>query len=159
MYVNPDRAFSIQYRADFSIDESYQYENFSSGKKIPGVSFTVPKSLAEGTNLADDTRVSVEFLEGARTCSALSFLETVDSRETVREAGAAYDVAKRRGAAAGNLYEEIVYLLQDCYAIRYFLHSGNIGNYEPGAVREFDRNSLLQIFDRMRRSYQYYSKG
>ena len=37
-------------------------------------------------------------------------------------------------------------------AVRYFIHSSNIGNYPEGAVREFDRQALLNQFDQIRRS-------
>ena len=61
------------------------------------------------------------------------------------------------GAGAGNLYEEIVYVPNlpgnaGCYGIRYFIHSGNIANYEPGTMAEFDRTTLLAEFDRIRHS-------
>jgi hypothetical protein len=41
-----------------------------------------------------------------------------------------------------------------CTAVRYLVHSTNIGNYEPGAVREFDRPALIDLFDQIRRSYR-----
>jgi hypothetical protein len=39
-----------------------------------------------------------------------------------------------------------------CTAVRYFLHSTNIGNYPEGAVREFDRAGLRAAFDAVRNS-------
>jgi hypothetical protein len=40
-----------------------------------------------------------------------------------------------------------------CIAVRYFIHSTSIGNYDPNAgVREFDREALLGAFDQIRRS-------
>ena len=59
------------------------------------------------------------------------------------------------GAGAGNFYEEEVWAIPDtnpCIAIRYFIHSTNIYNYTPGAVKEFDRQKLINQFDEIRRS-------
>jgi hypothetical protein len=61
-------------------------------------------------------------------------------------------------SAAGNTYEELVYVLadspdpQNCMAVRYFIHTTRIENYEPGTVREYDRAALLRSFDEIRRS-------
>ena len=54
------------------------------------------------------------------------------------------------GAAAGNIYEQLFYRAVfngTCYEIAFFMHSGNIGNYPPGTVVEFDRTALLQKFE------------
>ncbi|MCE9644830.1 MAG: hypothetical protein K8S20_02435 [Chloroflexi bacterium] len=53
------------------------------------------------------------------------------------------------GAGAGNYYEQDVYrmvLNNVCHEVIFFVHSTNAGNYEPGAVTEFDRNALAQKF-------------
>ena len=112
--------------------------------------------MATGTNLSSfDTGISVESLPRAQKCAGdIYILENVRASEVV-ENGVTYSVATTSGAAAGNLYEEMVYALADsspCTAMRYFIHSTNIGNYEPGAVQEFDKNALLTIFDEIRRS-------
>lgn len=54
------------------------------------------------------------------------------------------------GAGAGNVYEQVYYRAAhngSCYEITYFVHYGNIGNYVPGAVTEFDRTALYQQLD------------
>jgi len=51
------------------------------------------------------------------------------------------------GVGAGNIYEQEIYRAVKnnvCYEVIYFIHSSNIGNYTPGAVTEFDRNSLMK---------------
>ncbi len=73
----------------------------------------------------------------------------------VTDNGIEYSFASSTSAAAGNLYEEQVYALatsSPCTAVRYFIHSSNVGNYPAGAVREFDRAALLAEFDIIRRS-------
>jgi hypothetical protein len=62
----------------------------------------------------------------------------------------------RAGAGAGNFYEETVYAAEGanyCYGLRLFIHSTNIGNYEPGTVEEFDRGALEDVFALMRESF------
>ena len=147
--------FSLVYPANFVLDENYAYEGVPN-KPIPGVKFTIPLSMATGTNLSSfDTGIAVESLPRAQKCAGdIYILENVRASEVV-ENGVTYSVATTSGAAAGNLYEEMVYALADsspCTAMRYFIHSTNIGNYEPGAVQEFDKNALLTIFDEIRRS-------
>jgi hypothetical protein len=39
-----------------------------------------------------------------------------------------------------------------CLAMRYFIHSTNVGNYDPNTVIEFDKGSLVSVFDTMRQS-------
>lgn len=54
------------------------------------------------------------------------------------------------GAGAGNIYEQEIYRMafkNVCYEAIYFIHYSNIGNYAPGAVKEFDSNALMQELD------------
>ena len=46
-------------------------------------------------------------------------------------------------------YEEYVYAIPDasgtdCFAVRLFLHSTQIANYEPGTVVAFDKEGLIK---------------
>ncbi len=149
--------FSITYPREFTIDTSYQYEGVPN-KPIDGVSFTIPLTMATGTNLSADSRISVEWLPRAKTCTGdIFFLDNVRARE-MTEGSTIYSVATTSGVGAGNLYEETIYALADsepCTAIRYFIHSTNLGNYEPGTVRAFDRASLMRQFDTIRKSLQW----
>jgi hypothetical protein len=56
--------------------------------------------------------------------------------------------------AAGNEYEQHLFALigsSPCFAVRYFIHSGGIGAYDPGTLHAFDKPALLSQFDRIRR--------
>lgn len=149
--------FSIQYPSNFTVDESYTYDQFE-GKPIAGVSFTIPASATEGTNLSSDTYISVEWLPRAKNCTGDIYIPANVKAAPLSMGTTTYSVVSTSGAAAGNLYEEQVYAIdgsKPCTAVRYYIHFGNIGNYPAegeGAVTEFDRAELLSKFDAIRDS-------
>ena len=148
--------FSIEYPADYTLNASYAYDAFGPKKLIQGVKFVIPGSITTGTNLsASDTGVSVESLPRAKNCTGDIYIQDNVKAQEVTEGGVVYSVATTSGAGAGNFYEEQVFALvgsSPCTAVRYFIHSGNIGNYEPGTAVEFNRDALLASFDAIRRS-------
>lgn len=153
-YASSTAGYSITYPLGYSVDDTYAYEGVPK-KPIAGVRFAIPGSMATGTNLSADTYVSVEQLPRAQSCSGDIFLLENVKATDVSSGGTQWSVATTSGAGAGNLYEEYVYAVKGskpCTAIRYFIHSTNIGNYEPGAVREFDRLKLLADFNTIRDS-------
>ncbi len=156
VYLDGTVGFSIRYPADYSIDTSYKYQAFGHGKDISGVKFTIPASLASGTNLSSyDTGVSVEIVPVVQDCKASLFLDANVDVQTVIDNGSEYSFSSTTGAAAGNRYEEEVWAIpgtNPCIAVRYLIHSGNIGNYPEGAVLEFDRAALINQFEKIRHS-------
>jgi membrane-bound inhibitor of C-type lysozyme len=154
-YSNSAEGFSIRLPSGYTVDESYKYQEFGSGKDISGIKFTIPKSTAAGTNLGSDTAVTVEEIPQTENCAASLFLNQVQASaaSTVVDGSATYSVASSTGAGAGNRYQETVYALpgtNPCIAMRYFIHYGVIENYPAGAVREFNEQALLAEFDSIR---------
>lgn len=146
--------FSVVYPQNFTKDEAYAYRGFEK-KPIAGVKFQIPLTMATGTNLSSETYVSVESLPRAKNCTGDIYIPADVKATQLTEGTVVYSVATSTGAGAGNMYEEHVYALsgsEPCVAVRYFIHSMNIGNFEAGAVREFDRAGLLRAFDEIRRS-------
>ncbi|MES2134908.1 MAG: hypothetical protein V4449_01540 [Patescibacteria group bacterium] len=147
---------SILYPPNFVVDSSYVYTQLSPRAGINGVKFTIPESDAKGTNLSHfDTGVSVEVLPRETACIGTSFVEGSLASDTLTERGVTYAVVKTAGAGVGNFYEETVYVIVGsvpCTAVRYFLHSTNIQNYEPGTIVAFNKPELLKEFDMIRRS-------
>ena len=147
--------FSLVHPAGYTADASYAYDQVSPTKPISGVKFTIPGTVATGTNLSGNTYISVEFLPRAKRCTGDIYLADNVRAQNITEGGIEYSLATSSGAGAGNFYEETVYALatsSPCTAVRYFIHSTNIGNYDPGTVREFDRAALLSAFDKIRQS-------
>jgi membrane-bound inhibitor of C-type lysozyme len=155
-YASSSLGYSVRYPNGYQINTAYVNQTLGPGKNIKGVQFVIPATMATGTNLSSDSGVSIERLPGATSCTANLFLsDIVGSTTLVTDNGVDYSVGKGSGAAAGNLYNETVYAIpgtSPCTAIRYFIHSTQLGNYPPGTVKAFDQNALLQQFDGIRQS-------
>ena len=153
--------FTVRYQIDFGINATYTYNGLGPKQEIAGVKFTIPASMASGTNLSNDSYISIEHL-GTTTelCDAQAFLPA-DARATstmVTENDVTYSFASSSGAAAGNRYEESVYALpgsQPCLAVRSFVHYGVFENYASGTVRAFDPQSLEKMFASIRNSVTF----
>jgi hypothetical protein len=155
-YSSSTIGYSAVYPKEYRVDENYAYDQFGPKKLIHGVKFLIPDTMATGTNLSsNDTGISLEQLPNAIRCTGDIYLKAdVRARaETIN--GVNYSIASSTEGAAGNTYEEVIYALADskpCTAMRYFIHSSNMSNYTPGAVREFDMSALQQSFDSIRDS-------
>ena len=157
VFASSTMGISVRYPDGYTLQPGYSYTNLGPDKpSINGVKFIIPATLYQGTNLSGfDTGVSVEQLPQDTTCSPNDFLSSSSTEKSVTEGGMTYKVATISDAGAGNFYTETVYAVQGtsiCTAVRYFIHSTNIGNYTPGTVKEFDKAALLAQFDKIRAS-------
>jgi membrane-bound inhibitor of C-type lysozyme len=161
-YASTTLGISLTYPQEYAVDESYVYQELGPGKDIHGVKFVIPESMATGTNLADDSYISVEELPkltSSQSCTANRFLDLANGGkpQNITENGTTYSVASSTGAGAGNRYEEWVYAIpgtKPCTAVRYFIHYGVIDNYPQGTVKQFDHDALVAQFDQIRQSLQ-----
>lgn len=155
-YTNQAQGFSLSYPDGMKVDEAYKYDNLQSGKSIPGVSFAFAPTFSQGTNLSSDSHVAVEW-KNTQLCEPKEFTDEPQGVITLSTVnGKEWSVASTSGVGAGNLYEEVLYVrkgVASCFNIRLFLHSSNIGNYTPGMVRAFDRNSIDTIYTDMLSSF------
>ncbi len=142
VYASGAHGFSIRLPAGYIVDEK------------DGIKFSVPKSLIEETNLSSDTYISIRSIPQNKTCSATIFLNREPAKE-ITEGDITYSVASSSDAAAGNRYEEIVYVLpwtHPCLAIYYRIHWGVFENYPEGSIKEFDKAALIKTFDAIRKT-------
>jgi hypothetical protein len=156
-YSNTVFAFSAFVPEGFSIDESYFNYTLGPGKEIPGISFTIPASMATGTNLSTDTRLSVEVLSRA-ACVPADFIPTTSKGTPITVGVNSYVYAASAGAGAGNRYDESVYvtkLRETCYGVRFFIHSTALENYEPGTRKVFDREAVTAKFKEIMASLRF----
>jgi hypothetical protein len=148
--------FSVSYPGSYLLDENYAYEGFPN-KPVAGVKFSVPLSATEGTNLGSDSGVSIESLPRAQNCTGDIYVVPNVKAVALTVGSTTYSTATSSSGAAGNLYEEQVFAIsgsKPCTAVRYTIHSSNLGNFEEGSVAEFDRGVLLREFDSIRDSLE-----
>ncbi|MDD5110241.1 MAG: Ser-Thr-rich GPI-anchored membrane family protein [Patescibacteria group bacterium] len=159
VYHDGTVGFTVRYPAEYSLNTAYAYQGLGPGKDIHGVKFTIPTSTAAGTNLSSfDTGVSVEIIPATADCNAGLFLDREVNPQAVTDNGTDYSFASSTEGAAGNLYEEDVWALpgtNPCLAVRYLIHSTNIGNYPEGTITEFNRTGLIDQFDKIRQTLVY----
>ncbi|MEI6352923.1 MAG: hypothetical protein WCO35_03255 [Candidatus Nomurabacteria bacterium] len=149
--------FSVLVPKDYKIDENYSYQALGPGKEISGTKFTIPLSMVTGTNLGQDTYLSIENIPNLKTCSAKNFLDQqISIKENILEKnGLKYSVASSSDAGAGNRYDEVVYSVLEknkCIAVRYFIHYSVFENYPAGSVKEFNESDLINKFDKIRQT-------
>ncbi|HEY2070911.1 MAG TPA: hypothetical protein VGG48_15255 [Rhizomicrobium sp.] len=153
LYRDARYGFTIAYPPHWAVNAAFRRDI---GPVIHGVSFTVSAEVTQGTNLASDTKLSVEHVDGR--CHAGRFLDSPTDEHDVTDGAHGYSMASTQDAGAGNRYEETVYAFAHggtCFGIRYFIHYGAIQNYDPGTVKAFDHDALTAAFDRMRRSLSF----
>lgn len=140
----------------YRIETLYTYTGMGPGTSIPGVKFTIPRTMTTGTNLSTDSYLSVEHLVKGQACDAVAFIGIPNVKsQTIREGTLTYSFASSSGAAAGNRYEESVFALPNtspCIAVRYFVHYGAIENYDASSTKAFNRKKLFTDFDAIRRT-------
>lgn len=161
IYASTDGMFSLRLpslanaNADgYSVNESFE-NKLSPTFSIDGVKFTIPKARANGTNLSNDTFVSVENILDTKSCTADLFFGEKHVVTQRIDGAMTYSVATSSDAAAGNRYEEIVYALpgtNPCMAVRYMIHYGAFENYATGTVTQFNSEALITEFDQIRRT-------
>lgn len=156
IYLDNEGEFLLRYPAGYRVDTEYKYSALGPGKEIEGTKFIIPESISEGTNLSSfDTGISIEMIPIVENCNAGLFLqENIEIEEKVEDE-TIYSFATSVEGGAGNRYEEQVWVMptiHNCVAVRYFIHSTNIENYPEGEVSEFNKDTLLSQFDKIRRS-------
>jgi hypothetical protein len=150
--------FLIKYPKDFTVNPNYKNETSGPDRIFMGVSFIAPNPLQPGTNLGGVV-VSFEEDPNPAQCEAKSFIDPAMAKfakqENVVINGTTYTIVTTGDAAAGNYYEEYVIAFpgETCRSARLLIRSGNIGNYDPGTIKEFNKTSLLSIFETMVASY------
>jgi len=159
------KGFSFRYPSDYKIDDNGLINGsyLSSEKKINGV---VISKIDKGSNLFWAS-ISLEknMLPTNTKCSALSVepilgLEALGPEssdnpiKSVKDGNKSYSTISIGDAAMHQSISEEIWAIEDtnpCIIIRYIISSTNAQVYDP-PLREFDKESLRQTFDEIRRS-------
>jgi hypothetical protein len=148
-YINSDYNFSFAYPSEDSANNNFQYQ-FATNNTL--VRIDLPAKYYSDTNLGE-----AAFIVGASrqpsiiaSCTVPVLGEEKLGLRTI--SGSDFTAFYSLEPAAGNRYETISYrtVKNDiCYEVIEFLHWGEISNYTPGAVKEFDHNLVIVQLDRI----------
>ncbi len=148
-------AFSIRLPLGYTADENF-VNQITPTQKTTGAKFTIPKSLAAGTNLSSDTYLTVEQQSNTSACTPFEFTDLKTAPvSSITEGKVTYSAITMSNAGAGNRYETTIYAIpgtNPCTAIRYVVHYSALDNYPKGTVKEFNKVALLAQFDSIRQS-------
>lgn len=151
-HSNPDYNFTIKFPSTAEVFSS-GFKQYFHAVDHEIVGFRMPQSIYDGTNL----------IEAALYVGESGDRVTINSCLTATREGEAYlgeiwiqhtnfKIFLLTGAATGNMYDGRSYrTIRDghCFEIVQLLHSGNIGNYPVGQVRQYDREQVIGVLDRM----------
>jgi len=146
-YDDPQRRYSFSYSEEFA---PINYAGMQAFKFSPEFALQYIESKQYfRTNLLE-----AYFLIGSSadpqtvaTCTepaSIGGLETAP--ETVTFNGISFAKSQAVSVGAGNIYDQYFYRTVyngTCFELSSYLHYANIGNFEPGAATEFDREGLL----------------
>ncbi|RJQ36166.1 hypothetical protein C4552_04385 [Candidatus Parcubacteria bacterium] len=110
---------------------------------------------AEQTNLIDAAFVIAARPGADSACLSFADAPQPPNEDAISEGtinGVAFMMYRTVGAAAGNRYvSELFRTVQNgrCYEIALVVHTGNIGNYPPDTVAEFDERRAFDVLERM----------
>lgn len=124
------------------------------------VAFPFPATLFQGTNLIDAGLYIGASSDSKIVNSCRSPVEGEEQVGTKSINGTVFSVFSSQSAAAGNLYERTEYRTAHngyCFEIVELLHSGNIGNYPEGSIKQFDPDLFRALLDKMLNTFDFMS--
>ncbi len=132
--------------------------NFLSVTKNAVVQIFVSSTKFDGTNLSEAV-VAVGVASDTSTVAICQQIINGDQAQgTVKISGKDFNLFTGTDAGAGNLYEYRDYRRVEngrCYEISEVLHSGNIYNYEPGTIKEFDKSYFSGVLEKIATSFEF----
>jgi hypothetical protein len=149
-YIDTVHASSFRYSDEFA-PTLYSPAGGYGGRFMLTLIFINMDFLTPVTNLSEAYFIysAVDDEESVTICTEpLSPQESLLGQEVIN--GYEFTKSEMFGAGAGNIYHQVIYrtvIENVCYEMVLNMHSGNIGNYPPGQVKEFDQAALLAKFE------------
>jgi hypothetical protein len=149
-YESLQRTATLRYPDEFAPTSSYPTGQFKGGPTFV-LQFIRPEFYYPSTNLSEAYFIYSELFDpqSVDTCTQpLPRPETVQGQKMIN--GYNFTYSESVDVAAGNIFDQVIYRTvynNICFEMVFYMHSGNIGNYTPGTVVEFDRASLVQKFE------------
>lgn len=142
-----------------SVTKTENFEGYLPLAKIQVIGIFLPENLFTNTNLGE-----AAVLVGLATSSEaiLACDKPVGVQEqnlgTKTINGQIFSIFSTTEPAAGNIYESKIYRTvynDNCFEIVELLHSGNIANYPPGDVLEFNHNYFSGVLENIVNTFQF----
>ena len=155
-FEDKTNGFKIWYPENSEI--KYEGGNFLYATKNAAIQIYVSSTKFTGTNLGE--AVVAVGVDGS-TVAVAACQQAINGDQyqgVVTISGKDFSLFVGTDAGAGNLYDYRAYRrVQNgrCYEISEVLHSGNIYNYEPGAVKEFDKPYFSGILEKIATSFEF----
>ena len=158
-FMDPDYNFSLM-RPELASIVSDVSDGYLPYTHSPVAGFELSSDLFQGTNLSQagvyiGVTASSTMLDGC-TKPSTEVLEKATGTATFK--GVTWNVFTSNDAAAGNLYDSKTYRTVhngQCYEITELLHSGNIGNFPPGTVVQFDHDKFSNILESIAQTFSF----
>jgi hypothetical protein len=156
-YVDVRHASTIRYSDEFA-PTLYSPAGGYGGRFMLTLMFINMDFLTPVTNLSEAYFIysAMDDEESVASCTEpYSPQETILGQEIIN--GYEFTKSERFGAGAGNIYHQVFYravIESVCYEMILHMHSGNIGNYPPGTVTEFDQAALMARFEEIIASFR-----
>lgn len=150
--TNERQGIAFSYPRDFELREGDAVAGGFWGSPVAQVRFPQDAYQNPKTNFGEaymtvSSGADQKTLNG---CFSFSTLENPGAAYQRTVNNVVYQVATSTGVGAGNIYESVVYrtkFKQRCYEFALTVHTGNIQNYEPGTVQEFDSRRAFALLD------------
>jgi hypothetical protein len=157
VYRNAEYNFEVQYPADFDISVDCTAAALIGdpivGFRLMGAQYYSATNLSEACVM-----VGVGQGEEARSTCLTPTIPHEESMGTKEINSVIFNQSSRVEGAVGNVYDVTRYrTLYDgaCYEIALYLHSHNIGVYEPGTVSEFDRETVMDRLTKVLYTFRF----
>lgn len=157
-YRDPARGTSLRYSDEFAPLDFAPPGEYR-GQPVLTLALIAGEFLTPVTNLGE-AYLLYNVTDGPAAVASCS--ETPSPQESPLEpaAYAGYEFTRSEviGAGAGNRYHLISHrtaIGEACYEFVFYLHSGNIGNYPPGTVREYDHEALIAKFEAVLDTFRF----
>ncbi len=156
-YTDPQHSASLRYSDEFAPTDYIPSGDFKGTPRLV-LEFIHMDYLTPVTNLGEAYLLysAIDDPATVATCTQLlSPQETLLGQKNFN--GIEFTQSEVIGVGAGNIYDLILNrsaVQGVCYEMAFFMHSGNIGNYPPGTVIEFDQASLVGKFEAVLASFE-----
>lgn len=158
--------YQLRYPRDFDVAQGDAAAGGMIGTTLVRISFPQdafqkPKSNYGGAFLtvssaSDKDSIKNCFVAPSMTSGMVTLSKVVDVN------GITYRVGDATDAGAGNLYTSKLYrVVHDnrCYEIALTVHTGNIANYTPSTVVEFDKQKAYDVLQQMLATFSFTEKN